>query len=122
MIEMGELIETSQNFEQWETINLTQAARLRRVKQVGQALRQKLVGGNARRADWRYEVENLGIDENPLHNVWRGLGTWRTLIPRKASDTFAKVFLAQGASLWSLATYQIGGHDPNVEPLSPLTF
>jgi predicted Abi (CAAX) family protease len=122
IVEIGELIETSQNLDEWAAANPTQAARLRRVQQVGRALRRKLVGGDARRPDWRYGVENLGIDENPLRNLARGLGTWRTLLPRKTSDTCARVFLQQGAALWVLGAYQVGGLDPNIEPIPVFTF
>ena len=122
IVEIGELIATSQNLENWIETNPDQAARLRRVQHVGRALRRKLVGGNARRGDWHYAVENLGVDENPIRNIVRGLGTWRTLLPRKTSDTYAKVFLDHGAALWVLGTYQVGGSNPNIEPIPAWTF
>lgn len=122
IVEIGELIATSPNWDQWISANPLQAARLARIKKLGSALRQKLVGGNARRADWHYGIENLGIDENPLRNLLRGLGTWRTLLPRKTSDTFAQVFIEHGAKVWVLASFQVGGLDPNIEPIAPITF
>ncbi len=75
-----------------------------------------------RRADWRYGAENLGIAESSLHNLLRGLGTWRTVLPRKTSDTYAQIFLEHGASLWTLCTYQVGGHNPDIEPIPAWTF
>lgn len=122
IVEISELIETSQNLDEWAAANPEQAARLRRVQQLGRALRRKLVGGDASRTDWRFGVENLGISENPVRNLLRGLGTWRTLLPRKTSDTFAQVFLEHDAALWVLCTFQVGGLNPNVEPISPWTF
>lgn len=122
IVEIGELIATSPNWESWVSANPDRAARLARVKKLGGALRKKLVGGNARRADWHYGVENLGIDENPLRNLMRGLGTWRTLFPRKTSDTFAQIFIEHGAKVWVLASFQVGGLDPNIEPIAPMTF
>jgi predicted Abi (CAAX) family protease len=50
-----------------------------------------------------------------------GLGSWRTLLPRKASDTVVKVFLKYGASVWVLRTSQVGGADPDIEPIAPMT-
>jgi predicted Abi (CAAX) family protease len=122
IVEIGELIETSQDLDGWAAANPAQANRLRSMRHLGGALRRKLVGGNARRADWHYAVENLGIDENPVLNLVRGLGTWRTLLPRKTSDTYARVFLDHGAALWVLGTYQVGGLDPNIEPIPAWTF
>ncbi len=122
IVEISELIQTNQNLEQWKAANPAQAERLRHMQVVGRSLRRKLVGGSARRSDWRYEVQNLGISENALRNVMRGLGTWRTLLPRKTSDTFAQVFLEHDAAVWALATYQVGGDNPNIEPVPAFTF
>ena len=122
IVEVSELIETSENMEQWAAAHPEQAARLRRVQQLGRALRRRLVGRNNRRADWRYGVENLGLSENPVRNLLRGLGTWRTLLPRKTSDTCARIFLEHGAAVWVLGTYQVGGLDPNIEPIPAWTF
>ncbi len=51
-----------------------------------------------------------------------GLGSWRTVFPRKASDTVVHRFLKYGASAWVLRTSQVGGHDPDIEPIAPMTF
>lgn len=122
IVEIGELIATSPKWDSWIVAHPERAARLTRVKKLGGALRKKLVGGNARRADWYHGIENLGIDENPLRNILRGLGTWRTLLPRKTSDTFAQVFIEHGAKVWVLASFQVGGLDANIEPIAPITF
>ena len=52
----------------------------------------------------------------------RGLATWRMLLPRKASDTVVRAFLRHGASVWVLRASQVGGHDPDIEPIAPMTF
>ena len=122
IVEVGELLETSRDLPAWRAANPEQAARLQRLQTGGQELRRKLVGGNARRADWRYGAENLGITESSLLNLLRGLGTWRTVLARKTSDTYAQVFLEHGASLWTLCTYQVGGHNPDIEPIPAWTF
>jgi predicted Abi (CAAX) family protease len=121
-VNIRELVETARDQATWQATHPEQAERLERVRAVGRTLRPKLVGSNARRDDWRYGVENLGIHENILRNLLRGLGTWRTILPRKASDTYAEVFLQHGAALWVLRTNQIGGWDPAIEPIPAWTF
>jgi predicted Abi (CAAX) family protease len=44
------------------------------------------------------------------------------LLPRKASDTVAKIFLQHGAHAYIMRATQIGGHDPTIEPIVPMTF
>lgn len=51
-----------------------------------------------------------------------GLGSWRTVLPRKASDVVVQKFLTYGASVWVLRTSQVGGTDPTIEPIAPMTF
>jgi len=52
----------------------------------------------------------------------RGLVSWRTMLPRLASDTIVELFLSQGAAMWVLRTNQVGGFDPDIEPVAPTTF
>jgi predicted Abi (CAAX) family protease len=75
------------------------------------------------RSDWQANQFNLGttLEDDPLRNLWIGLGSWRTLLPRKASDTIVQIFLKHGASAWVLRTNQVGGHDPDIEPIAPMT-
>lgn len=47
------------------------------------------------------------------------LTTWRTLLPRRAHDEIAAIFLKNQASIWSIRTNQVGGFDPDIEPLAP---
>ena len=61
------------------------------------------------------------MEDNPLQNLKTGLGSWRTILPRLASDTVIRIFLKQGASVWVLRTSQIGGYDPNIAPIAPMT-
>jgi predicted Abi (CAAX) family protease len=43
------------------------------------------------------------------------------MLPRLASDTIVKIFLQAGASVWVLRTNQVGGFDPEIEPVAPNT-
>jgi len=57
----------------------------------------------------------------PLKNLGRGRLSWRTMLPRKASDTITGLCLDHGSALWVLRTNPIGGEDPNIEPVAPFT-
>lgn len=41
------------------------------------------------------------------------------MLPRQGHDQISRIFLDHGASLWFLRTNQIGGEDPNIEPVAP---
>ncbi len=100
-----------------------QAQRFQVLQQLGQELQQKLQPLGGPRSDWEKNEFNLGstMEDNPLQNLKIGLGSWRTMFPRFASDTIVRIFLKHGASVWVLRTSQIGGHDPNIAPIAPTT-
>ena len=41
------------------------------------------------------------------------------MLPRQGHDDISRIFLDHGASLWFLRTNQVGGEDPNIEPVAP---
>lgn len=90
---------------------------------LNKGLRRQLQPFGAPRNDWENNEFNLGsvLEDAPLTNFKNGLGSWRTLLPRSASDSVVKVFLRQGAAVWLLRTNQIGGEDPDIEPIKPMT-
>jgi predicted Abi (CAAX) family protease len=45
--------------------------------------------------------------------------SWRSMLPRRAHDDTARVFLLNGAGVWFLRTNQIPGDDPSLVPLAP---
>ena len=97
---------------------------LRNLLHLGQGLKLELQPLGNSRADWETNEYNLGstLEDKPLQNLMAGIGSWRTLLPRRASDTIVKVFLDHGASVWVLRTNQIGGSAPDIEPIAPMTF
>jgi predicted Abi (CAAX) family protease len=107
----------------WLSQNPDQAQRYQQLLDVKAKLYRRLQPFGAPRADWDSNEFNLGttLEDDPLRNLWFGLGSWRTLLPRKASDMIVQVFLEHGASVWVLRTNQIGGQDPDIEPISPMT-
>ncbi len=100
-----------------------QAQRFRTLQALGKDLERLLEPFGSPRADWEQNEYNLGstLEDNLLQNLWTGLGSWRTILPRKASDAIVQTFLKHGASVWVLRTNQIGGSDPEIEPIAPMT-
>lgn len=124
MRSLSQTIDANQALLQaWLTDNPTQSQRYQQLLSVKAQLYRKLQPFRSPRSDWETNEFNLGttLEDEPLRNLWVGLGSWRTLLPRKASDTIAQIFLAEGASVWVLRTNQVGGHDPDIEPIVPMT-
>ena len=107
----------------WLTDNPAQAEGYQQLLAVKAKLYRRLQPLGAPRTDWEANEFNLGttLEDDPLRNLWVGLGSWRTLLPRKSSDMIVQAFLEHGASVWVLRTNQIGGHDPDIEPIAPMT-
>ena len=109
--------------QRWGEQNPEQAERFRQLLILQQKLRQRLQPLGGPRSPWERNEYNLGstLEDEPLRNLLTGLGSWRTMLPRLASDTVVRVFLEQGASAWVLRTSQVGGYDPDIEPIAPMT-
>jgi predicted Abi (CAAX) family protease len=41
------------------------------------------------------------------------------MLPRRTQDEIAKILLKQGEFLWIIRTNQVGGFDPDIEPIAP---
>jgi predicted Abi (CAAX) family protease len=122
--QVGDAIQSKQlQLQEWAEQNPVQAQRFQQLATFGQDLKYELQPFGKPRPDWETNEFNLGstIEDKPFQNLMLGLSSWRTLLPRKASDTVAKVFLEYGASAWILRTNQVGGYDPNIEPIAPMT-
>jgi predicted Abi (CAAX) family protease len=107
----------------WEAQYPTQVQQFEQLLQFRKAMQRQLLPLGSARADWEEEQATLGsnLSDYPLKTLGRGLLSWRTMLPRKASDTITELCLNHGASLWVLRTNQVGGYDPDIEPLPPLT-
>lgn len=108
----------------WADQHPEQAIYLHQLINFGKDLKRTLQPLGNLRPDWERNEFNLGssIEDEPLRNLIMGLGSWRTVLPRKASDVVAHQFLKYGASAWVLRTSQVGGHDPAIAPIIPMTF
>lgn len=109
--------------QQWSEQHPEQAARFKDLLLLRQELQQQIQPVGGAQVSWERHEFNLGstLEDDPLRNLMTGLGSWRSLLPRLTSDTVVKVFLDHGASVWVLRTNQIGGHDPDIEPIAPMT-
>ncbi len=99
-----------------------QTQRFNQLISLGTILEQELVPLGIVRADWQQnlgEVAGTRKDTTPLGDFFSGITTWRTLLPRPAFDRLSRIFLDRGADLWILRTNQVGGNDPDIQPLAP---
>lgn len=108
----------------WAKRNPDDAERLSRLMALAESLREKLFPHGSARADWRDGEPTLGssFEDNPLTSAWMAILTWRTVLPREASDSIARIFLEHGASAWVLGTSLVGGDNENLEAVVPIHF
>ena len=114
-------IAANPNLAEWLSNNPEQAQRFEQLAKLGNSINRRLLPFGTARADWQNNLEMLGIsiEDNPIAALLRGLLSWRTMLPRLASETIAKQFLLRDASIWVLRTNQVGGYDPDIEPIAP---
>lgn len=114
---------TPADIKQWMHQHPEQAQRLKQLHWLGKDLKSHLMPLGSARADWSTGASVLGstLEDEPLKTLARGLVSWRTVLPLVASDSITECFLRQGATAWMLRTNQLGGHDPDIEPIAPLT-
>jgi len=122
--QMQRSTESIPNIKAWMQQHPHDAQRLFQLKHLGKDLKKHLLPLGSARADWSEESAILGssLEDDPLKTLARGLVSWRTVLPRVASDSITQCFLRQGATAWMLRTNQLGGENPQIEPLAPLTF
>ena len=122
---LADVIASNQDyFNDWQRRHPDQIDRYQQLLSLRQTLQKTLLPFGSARADWADGKAMLGsnLEDYPLKTLGRGLVSWRTMLPRVACNTVTKAFLDQGAALWVLNTYQVGGDDLNIEPIAPLSF
>jgi predicted Abi (CAAX) family protease len=98
---------------------------LPRLASLAQALDSLLTPFGMVRSDWRHNASLMdapgdGPDRfkaNP--SLWDGVLSWRSMLPRRAHDEMAAVFLRHGDPLHLVRTNQLPGADPRLAPLAP---
>ncbi len=116
-------IRTTPNIKQWKQQYPDQARRLDELEQLTETLKHLLLPWGTARADWKNHADVLGstLKDNLIQNIIRALISWRTLLPRLTSNEVTEAFLDQAASAWILRTTQVGGDNPDIEPVAPMT-
>jgi predicted Abi (CAAX) family protease len=109
--------------EQWSAHSPDQVRRYQQLLRLEQSIKRKLMLFGLPRPDWEENALTLGntLEDAPLQSLLIGLGSWRTMLPRLASDTIVTLFLRHGAAVWVLRTNQVGGWDSDIEPIAPMT-
>lgn len=98
-----------------------QSQNIKKLKAIFQDLTDYLTPMGVRK-DWTETAKGLkGTDTSQglILSLVETMRTWRTVVPRRAHDRLAEIFLDHGAKLWFIRTNQIGGNDPGIIPLAP---
>ncbi|HEY9665823.1 MAG TPA: hypothetical protein V6C91_03415 [Coleofasciculaceae cyanobacterium] len=100
----------------------SQTRRFQRLVELGRSLERQLVPLKIVRSDWQDNAQTLAGTRpaaGSLNDFFAALTTWRTVLPRRAHDEIAAIFLKHGASVWLIRTNQVGGFDPDIKPRAP---
>ncbi len=97
-----------------------EAQRLKALQELGDEIQRVLLPWGAAREDWEYSVASLGSEGGGIFGtIGDAVKSWRTMLPPVAARSLAEVFLDHGGAIYVLRTYQVGGNDPDVEPIVP---
>jgi predicted Abi (CAAX) family protease len=108
---------------EWTQVNPDAAPKIKQLIRLGRSLKRDLLPWGTARADWKGHETVLGssLEDDPLKQLWMGLVSWRTVLPRVASDAVVQSFLQQGATVLVLRTSQVGGSNPDIDSIAPLS-
>jgi predicted Abi (CAAX) family protease len=109
------------NPDVWLKAHPDQATQAKQLGQIGRSLKRDILPWGTARADWKDHETILGssLEDSPLRQLAMGLVSWRTMLPRIASDRAVESFLQRGATVLVLRTTQVGGTNPDIEPIAP---
>ncbi|MEG3897850.1 MULTISPECIES: abortive infection protein [unclassified Microcoleus] len=124
-------VESNPQIQDWLKTNPgdAQTQRFHQLVALGESLEKVLMPLGIVRPDWRKNARLAGIDSElkktffaGILNLIKAAISYRTMLPRRTQDEIAKIFLKQGAFLWIIRTNQVGGFDPDIEPIAPTGF
>lgn len=123
MKQITQTIRSDAHHNEWKEQYPNQADNLTQLEELSKKLKRQILPFGAR-VDWQQPGKSLGssLEDDPIKNLITGLLSWRSILPRVANDTVAQTFLKLGATAWVLRTNQIGGFNPDIEPVAPITF
>lgn len=121
--QITQAIRSNSLIDEWIEQHPDQANNLNQLEELGKKLKRQILPFGAR-VDWQQPGKSLGssLEDDPIKNLVTGLLSWRSILPRVANDTVLETFLKLGATAWVLRTNQIGGFNPDIEPVAPITF
>lgn len=92
----------------------------RQLARLTSSLDELLTPFGTARPDWRHNA-TVAVGDGFVRGETGldALMSWRSMLPRRAHDDMARVFLQHGASLWFLRSNQLAGGDTSIEPLAP---
>lgn len=99
-----------------------QTQRFGQLVKLGRSLEHQLIPLGMVRSDWKKNAQTLAgtsLEPGKIRSFLATLTSWRTLLPRRAHDEIAATFLKNQAPIWSIRTNQVGGFNPDIEPLAP---
>jgi len=113
---------TLSNSVSWLQTHPDQAGQVKQLQQIGLSLKRDLLPWGTARADWQNHEAVLGssLEDDPVKQLATALVSWRTVLPRIASDAVITSFLQRGATVLVLRTTQVGGTIPEIEPIAPV--
>jgi predicted Abi (CAAX) family protease len=104
--------------------NTPEAQQFAQLVSLGKTLAVVLAPYGSVRPDWQQNAEVLagveGVDRFTRdQTLLDALLSWRSMLPRRAHDEMAIIFLKHGAQLWFLRPNQVLGWDPTITPMAP---
>ena len=121
-------IESNPQIQDWLKTNpaAAQTQRFHQLVALGESLEKVLMPLGIVRPDWHKNSSLAGIDSEMKKTFFVGIAnlikaaiSYRTMLPRRTQDEIAKILLKQGEFLWIIRTNQVGGFDPDIEPMAP---
>ncbi len=119
---MQKMAQDESKVKEWLQTSSEAAEQLKQLTRLGRSLKRDLLPFGTARADWKEHEAVLGssLEDNPVRQLFMGLASWRTMLPRVASDYLITAFINQGATVLVLRTSQVGGLNPDIEPIAPM--
>lgn len=117
------IVQDESKAKAWLQTHPERAEQLKQLTHLGRSLKRNLLPFGTARADWKGHEAVLGssLQDDPIQQLFMGLASWRTMLPRVASDYLITALINQGATVLVLRTNQVGGLNPDIEPIAPMT-
>lgn len=125
--DIQKLLDSNPAIKQWlqKHPNDKQTQYFNELISLGNTIQKQLFPFGVVRKDWQTNAKDLfgtnKKNDNIITMAIKMLRIWRSVLPKRAQDEMAKIFLKQKADLWVLRTNQVGGFDDTIAPVAPTT-